>query len=171
MSSFKAAEHPFEIAVVHLDGWFPSVIDWATRGEYCHSFAIANGHLIEAEPQGVVLSPLNRYDGMNVLVSRFDFDEDEEEKFSDFLHQQLGKKYDYVGDVIVGLDDVTPHFLDPVWHLIEHAEDHDSSWFCSALSDRAVTAAGRTLIPGRKITKSVTPNDIAREFVRRGWDK
>lgn len=160
--SFVAAEHPYEIAVVSLEGPFPDLIDWATHGHYCHAFPILPTKLIEAEPQGVIESPLNRYDGCEVLVSDLKLNVVEQVKFAAFVEAQVGKRYDFLGDFLVGMDDVTPKFMDPMWHLIEHLEDREHCWFCSALADATVSATGRKLFTDGRPFHAVTPNDIAR---------
>lgn len=170
------ALHPWQIAVCPTTGWAEPIIEWATRGRMTHSYLVLADCTYSMEPGGLIERPLG-YWGENSAYSAFEYAPRTEHLrksiILDFLAEHDDAKYDYLGDEIVGLDDVTPPFLDPFWHWVEKLEDkaRPNAWYCSAFTDAAMTHAGFTVIDDGRPFHSVTPMDLYREFVKRGWVK
>jgi hypothetical protein len=172
---------PWEIFVCATNGIFAKVIDDVTKGKENHSYISVPagfwGHKepgsLGMEPGGLTWRPAGYWGPANPH-SQFRLDVRGVERLKHFLTQHKNAKYDYAGDGLVGFDNLTPQFLDPFFHVLEHIEDEISPfWFCSAFSDAAFTFAGVTVIEGRKHWEEhgVTPMDLYREaFVPRGWE-
>lgn len=166
-------QFPFEIFTCKTDGFFAPIIDWATDGDENHTYITLGDHSVSMEPGGLIKRPLG-YWGPNNPHSQFKLNADKIVKLDAFIHAHRNAKYDYAGDVLVGVDELTGEFADKLFHLLEHVEDKVSPfWFCSAFADAAFTYAGVTVIEGRRKWEEhgVTPMDLYREcFVPNGWE-
>lgn len=173
---------PWEIFTCQTDGLAADVIQRVTGGKENHSYiSVPSGFWpgttgpgsLGMEPSGLTWRPAG-YWGPKNPHSQFKLDTRGVERLKHFLVQHKNAKYDYVGDVLVGFDDLTKQFADAFFHLLEHIEDEISPfWFCSAFSDAAFTFAGVTVIEGRKHWEEhgVTPMDLYRLcFVVNGWE-
>lgn len=167
----RDAENPWQIAVVETQGWAKRPIQLATGGRFTHAYLTTSTHSFSMEPGGLIRREFG-YWGEHAVYSRFDLTAAQKLSVLRFLDAHALAKYDWVGDGLVGLDDVTPAFLDRAFQHLEAFEDKVSwAWFCSAFVDAAFTEAGITVVddPGRPY-HGVTPNDLARAFESRGWD-
>ena len=163
------AEHPFEIAVCSTAGWVAKGIQDVTGGKYNHTYLITPNYTWSMEPGGLVKRP-HDYWGSDNPTSRLGLAGRAPYQFLDFIGAHRKVRYDFVGDGIVGLDDLTPAWMDPFWHFIEHWEDKlVPAWFCSAFADAAAEAAGVQLFDDGRPYHAVTPMDIYRLFVAKGW--
>lgn len=172
-------QHVWEIAVCETGGWTKKPISFATGGPYTHSYMPLGALTVRGkqyapgnwsmEPGGLIWRPFG-YWGEESAYTRFDLSNHQKHLVKSFMVQHERAKYDYVGDVIVGIDDLTPNFLNGAFHFIEHYEDALSPrWFCSAFTDAAFTFAGVTVIEGFKYPHGVTPMDLYRMMVSHGW--
>lgn len=161
--------HPYEIAVCQTSGWTKKPIEFATGGPYTHSYLVRDKDTVSMEPGGLIARPLG-YWGESSAYTRFGLTKTQRHLVDSFIDNRRDAKYDYLGDVIVGFDDLTPNFLNGAFHLVESVEDRISPfWFCSAFTDAAFTFAGITVIEGFKFPHGVTPMDLYRMMVSHGW--
>jgi len=168
----------FEIFTCETNGLFKYPIRFATGGKQTHSYLTVGENDRGIRPGAWSMEPggfkWRDYDywGANNPHSKFQLNGKEIELFLDFIVAHKKARYDFLGDFIVGLDDLTPGFFDRGFNWIEHIEDKLSwAWFCSAFTDAAMSATGRVVIEGRKTWEQhgVTPMDLFRSFVARGW--
>jgi len=164
------ASHPFQIAVCPTTGWAEPVIEWATKGKYTHSYLVLADRTYSMEPDGLVEREFGFW-GENSAYSNFETTADEQRAIVKYITDHAHLEYDYIGDEIVGLDDVTPRFMDPFWHVIEHFEDkmRPDHAFCSAFSDATFTSAGIKVFDDGRPSRAVTPMDLWRMFKAQGW--
>jgi len=174
-------DHLFEIFTCQTSGFFKYPIEFATRGRETHSYMTIGPNVpnlkpgtYSMEPGGLVWRPFDYWQPADRTNphSNFHLDKHQQVRLVNFLIAHKNVKYDWFGDILVGIDDLTPKFMDPAFHLVESVEDRISPfWFCSAMSDAAFTAAGVTVIEGRKkwAEHGVTPMDLFRDWKRRGW--
>jgi hypothetical protein len=166
-------EHQWEIGVCTTEGWAKYPIQFATKGRYTHSYLVTGDDAAEyglekgtysMEPGGLIWRPYD-YWGADNPHSRFRLVPFERQLVAEFVLAHGEAKYDYLGDLIVGLDDLTPAYLDKLFHQIEHIEDElNRAWFCSAFTDAAFTAAGIHVFTDGRPFHAVTPMDLYRLF-------
>lgn len=163
---------PYQFGVCVTTGWTHKTIAWATGGEYTHAYISLPGETWSMEPGGLVKRELEHW-GDDNPHSRYDLTTEQKMLLIKFISDHQGVKYDYVGDFIVGLDDVTIAAMDPFWHQIEHWEDKISpAWFCSAFVDAAFTYAGIKVIDDGRPAHGVTPMDLYRLVIQKnGWEE
>lgn len=172
----------FEIFTCQTSGFFKYPIEFATKGRQTHAYITVGPNLLNLkpgtysmEPGGLVWRDFDYWQpaSKNNPHSRFELDKHQQVNLCKFIIAHKDARYDWFGDGVVGLNDVSPCFTDPAWHLFEAAEVRvfPNWWFCSAFADAAFTSVGETVIRGRsKLTaKAVTPMDLTRDWVARGW--
>lgn len=164
------AEHQWQIAVCETSGWAKKPIEFATGGRKTHAYLVLDTCTYSMEPGGLIQRPFDYWRGRPVY-SRFATGTAlKQQMILSFLRQHAKARYDFPGDILVGIDDLTSPKLDGLFHLIEKAEDTLSwAWFCSAFADAAFTYAGFKILDDGRPFHAVTPMDLMREFVRRGW--
>jgi len=90
----------------------PGIIPWLirtrTKSEYSHSaIYVGDGQIIESDiPDGVIKSPIKRYDHYDVYRNRLMTPEKAKE-ICDWLETKLGYKYDYMGVAGIFFDGFT----------------------------------------------------------------
>lgn len=161
---------PWEIHVCQTKGWASPIIEGATGGKYTHSYLTTASHSYSMEPTGLVRREFG-YWGDDNPHSEFRLDSKQKMRVNQFLTAHALAKYDYPGDVLVGIDDLTPPFLDPVFHRIEawRTQSGAQLWFCSAFTDAAFTYAGVKVFDDGRPFGGVTPMDLYRLFLSKGW--
>lgn len=168
------ADHTWNLAVVQTGGFWSKPISLATRGRYTHAYTITGDATWSMEPAGLVQRAFD-YWGDSAVYSDLQMTQQAKTAAAAWLAQRahVGVEYDYRGDFIVGLDDITPAFLDPLFKRLEHAEDHLDPYrmFCSAFADDFASAAGIQLFQDGRPFHGVTPMDLYNLFVKKGWTK
>lgn len=164
-------DHTYQIAVCETRGIFSKSIQRVTGGRYTHSYLIDGDGTWSMEPGGLIYRPFDYWGDANP-TSGFEATAVQQHLIDQFVENHQHTPYDWFGDLIVGLDDLTPDWMNPFWHEIEHLEDKVSpGMFCSAFTDAVMTAAGFHLFTDRRPSHAVTPMDLYREFRDRGWTK
>lgn len=118
-----------------------------------------NGVPLVAEtlPGGVQINPLSKYDGKELVHSKFDLTG---EQRWDIAHASLaleGTPYSYLGYLYVGLMALN-HC--PQW--VEHKVSSSKAMFCSQLVDYVYSKNGVQLFDDDRLYLNVTPGDLAR---------
>jgi len=93
-----------DILNVQGKGWIGEVIRWFTKSKYSHTACyIGDGKIVESDFGGVMISSVKKYDGkFDVFRHRFAT----ETQLADavlWMKGQVGKGYDYLGLIGVGL--------------------------------------------------------------------
>lgn len=65
------------------------------RSHWSHAVGVADGHLVEAEAEGVRSAPLDKYDGQDYVYVATDLSDELRGYASLFLEAQVGRKYGY----------------------------------------------------------------------------
>lgn len=161
--------HKFQIAVTKTTGPLGHLIDDVTDGPFTHCYIIDEFATYSMEPDGLHKRPFDFW-GTDNPTSQFDLTWVQQAKLAAFVAMHAGiTPYDFIGDGIVGLDDLTPTWLDPLWRDLERFEDaHSPAWFCSAFAVAALRYAGVTILPDRP-AHSITPMDLYHLFTQEGW--
>lgn len=161
-------EHQWQIAVCETGGIMKKPIQFATGGRKTHSYLVLDTCTYSMEPGGLVERPFDYWKG-NPVYSEFASTTLQQTMILNFLRQHSKAKYDYLGDFIVGIDDLTPARYDKLFHRIEKLEDTLSwAWFCSAFTDAAFTYAGFKVFDDGRPFHAVTPMDLYRLFISTG---
>jgi len=161
-------DHLWQIAVCETGGLFKRPIEFATGGRKTHSYLVTDTSTLSMEPGGLVRRPFD-YWGGNPVYSQYDLTREQRARILGFIGAHRNARYDWIGDILVGFDDLTPAQLDTLFHLIEHIEDKLSwAWFCSAFTDAAFTYAGVKVIDDGRPFHAVTPMDLYRQFIKDG---
>lgn len=167
------ADHPYQIAsTTNVAGPVGYLIGWAERplkpaGTFRHSYIVLPDRIIEAAPGGVRINKLETWTGTGRTVySDFDMSTDQKKLLDDVAHGELRKPYDYPGDVIVGLDglwlDAWKRTDGDLFRLAELIEDRaHRAWFCSALTDYAMTSVGKRVFDDGRPFHAVNPQELA----------
>lgn len=162
-------DHLYQIATCPTSGFFSKTIEGVTGGRMTHAYLIDRDGTWSMETGGLIFRPFD-YWGDNSVYSRFLTTDRERKAIDRFIDAHQDVPYDWFGDLIVGLDDLTPNWLNGFWHQVEHWEDKLSpGYFCSAFVDAAFTFAGFEVFNDGRPSHAVTPMDLYREFVNRGW--
>lgn len=165
------ASRPYQFGVCVTTGWTHGLISWATGGQYTHAYLVLPDSTWSMEPGGLIQRPLENW-GSNNPHSLYDMKDEQKKLVTQFITDHQGVRYDYLGDFIVGLDDLTPNWMDPFWHQVEHWEDKlIPAWFCSAFIDAAFTSAGVTVEDDGRPDRGVTPMDLYRVIDKNKWEE
>jgi len=161
------------VVIGESDRFWPKVIRWATHkaaGDvplvdvpYHVVIADSESTYIGAEPGGVVRRDMtdpaypqiawSKFEGLDLHAGLL------------FLNAQLGKKYSYADDAIVGFDELLPGDF-PRW--LYGALINGDSWQCAALADVYLLYAGQNLFQHRH-PGDVTPAHYAPFWRGKGW--
>lgn len=119
-----------------------------TKSEWSHCAVVVmddfgNLEFIEANPEGVVRTPLDRYcstnkdvDAVVLLRLKKPLTDAEYRNFYEWLEPQVGTKYDKAGLIGFAL-----HIIFKIGNLFHHKKQ----WFCSELVAEAFKRAGRPI--------------------------
>lgn len=147
---------PGDYFVVATGGFVATLIRWFTGSwaNHCGVY-VGAGQIIEANPAGVQMTSLSKYDGLHIAWSCVPLTEIERA-------QILGASYVLAG-IPYGFLDVAAIVLRRwgVGGWADHRLDRGDRLICSQLVARAYRIAGRPLMPGVP-DNYVTPGDLAR---------
>jgi len=182
------ADHLFEIAcTTNVTGPLGRLIGWAEDPKhptktFRHAYVILRDCIIEAAPGGVRIMPLDTWTGAGVTVySDFQLTEFEQPEFERVARAELHAPYDYLGDVIVGLDGLwlgewkqaaargrledRPRV--DFFRMAELIEDRaHRMWFCSAYADYVMSSFRPVFKDGRP-RHAVNPHELALRLINK----
>lgn len=170
------AAHPFQIAcTTNVVGPVGALIGWAENPKhpaatFRHSYGILPHQIIEAAPGGVRYNHLDAWTGAGITVySDFKLTTDEQDQFTYSARKRIGMPYDYLGDLIVGLDglwlDAVKNGRDP-FRIAERLEDRaHHRVFCSSLADELMTESGHQVFTDGRPFHAVNPNELALRLI------
>lgn len=136
-------------------------IRWLTRSDYSHvALEMRNGDVIEAWTSGVrLVKSLSQQHTPGTVVDVFSYGEPlsaaQEAKAENFLYDQLGKKYDFIG---------------VLRFITRRPATDEGRWFCSELATEVAGAVGRPLFFNTKsweVPPGWVPRSLALKFDRR----
>lgn len=78
---------------------------WLSR--WTHAVAVSDGHLVEAVGQGVVRSPLDKYEGRDFLYVHTDLNDAQRAEAAAIWERFVGAKYGFVTDGCIGVTSLT----------------------------------------------------------------
>lgn len=146
--------------VVQTPGWFPWVIQKATRSWADHAFMLVDDHgtLVEAMPGGVRYGHLSQYEGCRAAFNLG-------ERMTDAQRMQVvaaaeamvGTPYNDIGIVDDGLAALGWH-----WRLLARLANGDHELDCSQAVALMGKAARLNWSCGRQVLCEVTPGDLQR---------
>ncbi len=130
-----------DFALVATDGLVARLIRWATGGWSNHGFIyIGGGKIVEANPAGVEVSELSKYDGMRVQWSHLTMSSSDRDRAVGAALGMVGIPYGFV-DIVAILVKDNP-VLGPV---LSHRLNRGDRLICSQVIARALRVAGHRL--------------------------
>lgn len=137
-----------------------SAISWVTRSPAYHAIQVVQAggaiKIVEAEPQGVIVSPIDKY--TNVAWSSLTLSAQQRFEMNQYALAQVGRKYGFYDDALLGitrLDRIKgPGFL---WKLLSGKH---SPVECAQLVDAVQLAGSVHLFDDSRRTGDVTPGDL-----------
>lgn len=139
-----------QLRFVQGGGWDSKVIRYDTRCRWSHVEAFYGDRTIGAMLNGGVrarqLNDDSYHKAISYQVVTIAADSFAEDAFNSFLHQQIGKVYDWRAIVGFGLG--------------ERDWRHEDSWFCSELQLRALELAKILVLPADIPMWRITPRDL-----------
>lgn len=156
---------PGDWIVVATDGPAAAVIrgfEWHAANEADRPFAwanhaaiVADGYLIEANPRGVQMAPLEKYAGHHWAWSSRELSDEQREEIVGGAVALLGIPYSWLDILAIGASALGA-VPDPVWHRLNRPD----RLICSQLVAHVYEAAGDPLDKGPSCR--VTPAMLAR---------
>lgn len=144
-------------AVVRTKGLIGWCIRKVTRSEYNHAFVyVGYGKIVEAQPQGAILSDLSVYDGYPQVWSTV-FDPADGNRVALAALGLLGTRYGFLDIVSIGL---LQYGIKP--RLLRWRVERQDRLICSQLVDTAEHLTGVELFSDARWAGDVTPGDLGR---------
>lgn len=175
----SSRDHINQIVVVPGAGPFAGIVRWATDGPMAHAAWVGPDGIYEASTsEGIILTPFDEFDAEYgsddaYVYSAFDVSTLDIDAALTFAKSQLGKPYDWVDDIVIGLAEIAQHYGNyglvptPLLNHIERALEDDRRWNCSAFVVAICLHLGVDIFSTKMPTHAVSPNDIYRQM-RRG---
>lgn len=162
---------PGDFLVVETDGRAAAAIRWFERHAATeadrpsawanHAAIMADGYLIEANPGGVQMAPLEKYDGHHFAWSSRQLTDVQREQIVGGAVALLGIPYSWLDIAAIGASALGA-IPDPVWHRLNRPD----RLICSQVVAHVYEAAGDPLDKGPSCR--VTPAMLARPRVLTG---
>ena len=137
-----------------------------TRAQAFHTVVgLADGLCVSADVTGVQVREMSDYG--NIVWSQFPLNEEQAQASADWALSKVGKPYAFLDYPLLIWTAITGMRW-PRW--IRKRFSSDQSYFCSELSDGALTHGARITVfdDGRDLSE-VTPADFQRLFEEYGW--
>jgi len=131
--------------------------DWAI---YSHSFIVLHDdYIIESLPNGATIGKLDKYEGTEVMYSRFNLTDDQRDSICEEAIRLEDTPYSWLDFLAIGLN----HFYEGGWmsRRVNKRVVNSGKMICSQLVGEAYKRAGIDLEPGTN-PQYFTPGDLSR---------
>jgi len=169
------AQHRYSIAsTTNVNGPMGHLIKAVELSQFAHSYIVLADRICEAAPGGVRFRALEEWTGAGKTVyssATVDLTTTQQDALELWCEAQIGKRYDYFGDFIVGLDALwlrSAKRHDEEFRAVETWLDKDDRWFCSAMADAGMSAAGVKLFDDGRPFHAVSPANLAARLIDLG---
>jgi len=153
-------------------GWWVGLGQFLTgdASRYTHAFIVLdNNEIIEAQPGGAIISPLDKYLGRDeknrpraVFSNLFDLSDDQRDIIVREARKAEGTPYSFLDYLSLAL----LHFgFKPKW-LRNHIKD-SGHMICSQLVDHFYCVAGYHMFSDGRLSQDVTPGDLANFLIEK----
>jgi len=148
-----------DYGVVYTHGFFGKLIRLGTLSRWNHAVIyIGNGQIIEANPQGVQISPVTKYPEGTIAWNKHEgLNIDQRTAIVAAAHKAVGQPYDFFTILVLALRILGIKLLSNMYVLRRLAEK--DGFICSELVDHCYDQAGVTI--SDKPDYLTTPGDLA----------
>jgi hypothetical protein len=150
-----------DFGVVRGSGFVDWAIRWCTQSSVNHAFlCVGNGQIVEAESNGAILSPVDKY-GDRAIWSSLDLDDAKRQRIGDAGRKLDGTPYGYLDILAIGIYQRRfGRVLRPLARWAAKRIESTHTLICSQLVDQAYLMAGVHLFDDGRLPGLVSPGDL-----------